>query len=206
MFHFHHRRRIAEITEGARAFVTRTFVAPAPPPPPPPPQHKPPVKPDTPGIKYSIATPPLAPEDSYDAQKVDAYISGMQKTGRYGELGSLLDKTKDLTFVEKVNRYIQSRGLRENALYKAAQMDRRLFSKVMSDAEYKPSRDTALAIAFALHLTADEAKDLLSRAGYTLSHSNKRDIVIEYFFRERVYDLQDINLVLTNLEMKCIGR
>ena len=47
---------------------------------------------------------------------------------------------------------------------------------------------------------------MLSRAGYTFSHSNKKDIIVEYFFRERIYKLDDINEVLYNLGQKIIGR
>lgn len=96
--------------------------------------------------------------------------------------------------------------MRDAEVYKAAQLDRRLFSKIMSDKDYKPAKDTAIAIAIALQLSLEEATDLLSRAGYTFSHSNKKDIIIEYFFRERIYKLDDINEVLFNLGQKIIGR
>ena len=89
---------------------------------------------------------------------------------------------------------------------KAAQMDRRLFSKMMSDRNYKPSKDTAVALVIALELSLKQANDLLSRAGYALSHSNKRDVIIEYFIRERIYNLSDINEVLYRLDQKIIGR
>jgi hypothetical protein len=61
-------------------------------------------------------------------------------------------------------------------------------------------------LSLALQLTLSEANDILSRAGYVLSHSNKRDVVIEYFFRERIYDLNDVNEILFRLEQKLIGR
>ena len=93
----------------------------------------------------------------------------------------MLEKATKLTFVEQVNEYIKNKGLRETTVYKAAQMDRRLFSKVMSDRTYKPSKDTALAMAYSLHLTLEEAEDLLDRAGYSLSNSDKRDIVMGFF-------------------------
>ena len=117
-----------------------------------------------------------------------------------------MERKKEMTFVEKVNSLILQKKVRETTVYKAAQMDRRLFSKIMSDINYKPSKDTAVAIALAFRLTLDEATDLLKRAGYTLSHSDKRDIVIEFFFRERVYDLFDANYILSEFQMKCIGR
>ena len=117
-----------------------------------------------------------------------------------------MERAKEMTFVEKVNSLILQKKVRETAVYKAAQMDRRLFSKIMSDKNYKPSKDTAVAIALAFRLTLDEATDLLKRAGYTLSHSDKRDIAIEFFFREKVYDMFEINYILSELKLKCIGR
>ena len=96
--------------------------------------------------------------------------------------------------------------MRDSDVYKAANIDRRLFSKIASDRTYKPSKDTCIALALALRLSIDDANDILSRAGYTLSHSSKRDVVIEYFFRERVYDLNDMNEVLYRLGQKPLGR
>jgi hypothetical protein len=117
-----------------------------------------------------------------------------------------LDKATNKTFVDALIAHINKKGLRDSEVYKAAQIDRRLFSKIMSDRQYKPSKDTAIAIALALRLTLGEATDMLSRAGYTFSHSNKKDIIVEYFFRERIYKLDDINEVLYNLGQKIIGR
>lgn len=117
-----------------------------------------------------------------------------------------LDNCLNLSFVEMVCRYIAEKGWRDSRVYKAAQMDRRLFSKMMSNLDYKPSKDSALALAIALELTLKQTNDLLSRAGYTLSHSDKRDVVIEYFIREGIYNLSDINEVLYRLDQKIIGR
>lgn len=117
-----------------------------------------------------------------------------------------LDDTLNLTFVDMLIRYINMRGWRDSKVYKAAQIDRRLFSKIMSDRRYKPSKDTALALAIALKLTLEQTDDLLDRAGYTLSHSDKRDVIIEYFIHERIYNLADINEVLYKLDQKIIGR
>ena len=139
-------------------------------------------------------------------RKVDASMSKARATGVYSELKPVLEKVVEQTFVDKVNEYIQKKGVPVPSVYKDEQMDRRLFSKIISDHEYKPSRDSVLAIALALHLTIEEANDLLSRAGYSFSYSSKRDIVIEYFFREQLYDINDINIVLDNLGLKGIGR
>jgi hypothetical protein len=85
-------------------------------------------------------------------------------------------------------------------------MDRRLFSKIICNDNYKPSKDTALALIFALRLSLSEAMDMLERAGYTLSHSIQRDIIIEYFIKEKVYNLNNINAFLYNMGEKIIGR
>ena len=117
-----------------------------------------------------------------------------------------LDKTINQTFVDALILYINQKGMRDSEVYKTAQIDRRLFSKIMSNREYKPAKDTVIALALALKLSLEETNDLLSRAGYILSHSNKKDVIIEYFLRERIYKLNDINEVLFNLDQKIIGR
>ena len=128
------------------------------------------------------------------------------KTGEAKSLIKELEKAKRKTFTEMLMWHIAKTGKKDSAVYNAAQMDRRLFSKIMSDRNYKPSKDTAVALVLALHLNLEQAEDLLKRAGYSLSHSNKRDIVIEYFIREEVYDLMVINDVLYKLGEKKIGR
>jgi hypothetical protein len=85
-------------------------------------------------------------------------------------------------------------------------MDRRLFSKIISNKEYKPAKDTVLALIFAMQLDLNEANDLLDRAGFTLSHSIKRDVILEYFIKEGVYNLNNINAFLFKMQEKIIGR
>ena len=145
-------------------------------------------------------------DDDYDVEAVDSAMSGEITERSSADLDALLDMAVKQSFVEKVIDIIHRQGVRDSAVYKAAQIDRRLFSKIMSDKNYKPAKDTAIAIALALRLSLAEATDLLERAGYTLSHSNKRDVVIEYFFRERIYNLSKINTVLEMLRFKLIGR
>ena len=77
---------------------------------------------------------------------------------------------------------------------------------MLCNRDYQPSKDTVLALVFALKLNLTEAKDLLERAGYTLSHSIKRDIILEYFIKEGIYNLNNINAFLYNMNEKVIGR
>lgn len=144
--------------------------------------------------------------DRFAASSVRTFLSQNTGSPSLSKMASKLDSYLDLTFVDILTRYINEKGWRDSRVYKAAQMDRRLFSKIMSDRNYKPSKDTALALVIALELSLKQANDLLSRAGYTLSHSSKRDVIIEYFIRERIYNLSDINEVLYHLDQKIIGR
>lgn len=144
--------------------------------------------------------------DSFTAASVKLFLSQNANNPKLNQLARKLDECLNLTFVDMLTRYINEKGWRDSRVYKAAQIDRRLFSKIMSDREYKPAKDTALALAIALELTLQQTNDLLDRAGYTLSHSNKRDVIIEYFIREGVHNLADINEVLYKLDQKIIGR
>ncbi len=197
MFLSSRKKRVAKLVAESRAYLSETYEPPI----------SAPVSEAESGIRYSLGSSySISEEDVFDEAFASLMISDTLQTGAYDRLRPLLASTRKQTFVDKVNWYIQKRELRVTSIYRAAQMDRRLFSKVMSDRDYSPSKDTVLAIAFALHLSVDEAKDLLERAGYSLSHSSERDIVIEYFFRSCVYDLDDINDALSEIGMKRIGR
>lgn len=145
-------------------------------------------------------------KDKYNINTVDTAIRILNSTNSPNKALSVLEANTNISFVDKMLDYIKIKQLRDSEVYKAAQIDRRLFSKIASDRAYKPAKDTCIALSFALRLTLCEANDLLSRAGYALSHSSKRDIIIEYFFKERIYNLNDINEVLFSLEQKMIGR
>ena len=168
-----------------------------------------------------------APLDKKIAEEIKAYIEECTSEGErlcnelfeapklcampepfavYGarSLEEELDDAEE-SFAEALFRWIDERGMSDAECYKKAHVDRKTFSKIRTKKDYKPAKTTAAAFAVALELPLDEAKNLIEKAGYSLTHSNKFDIILEYFIKNGKYDIFEINEALYAFGEKILG-
>lgn len=108
------------------------------------------------------------------------------------DFDKIFERNKGETFSEMMTRLVEESGEKNSAVYNRAQIDRQLFSRIKKNKDYQPSKDTAVALALALKLKFDKAKDFLASAGYTLTKS-KRDLIISFFIENELFDTNLLN-------------
>jgi hypothetical protein len=138
----------------------------------------------------AIAAPILAEEEfnSAKGQSLEEYMKQM-----------------DRSFQEMLFDLIDESGMSDVECYKKANVDKRTFSKIKSNKDYKPSKQTAIAFAISLQLDMDETQELLATAGFTLSRSKTFDKIIRYFIHNRNYNIFEINEALFEFDQTLLG-
>ena len=129
--------------------------------------------------------------------------SSYEITSKMPNLDGMLNNL-DRGFSETLLDLIDRTGKKDSEIYKKANVDRKLFSKIRNNADYRPSKTTAIAFAIALELSMDETDDLLARAGIALSQSNKFDVIVRYFIENKKYDIFELNSVLFEFDQPLI--
>ena len=124
-------------------------------------------------------------------------VSGMS-------LDEILERSGD-TFQQKLFKLIKESGMDDVTVYKKANIDRKVFSRIRCKKVYKPTKKTAVAFAIALQLDMPAMLDLLSRAEIAFSPSSKFDLIITYFVTNKVYDIYEINTALFKYGQPILG-
>ena len=120
----------------------------------------------------------------------------------------LHDMLEDIapSFSEKVLSLLSQREGKYSEIYNEVGMSRQLFNKIITNKNYFPKKNTAIQIAVGLHLNYEQTQELLSSAGYMLSHSDKRDVILEYFLKQPNYQIDNIDTVMFSEGLACVGK
>lgn len=166
------------------------------------------LEPDYDAMRYNE---PLDSYDvSYDACEAEPIMARPNMAAASSSLASSKSLEEaisavDESFTQSLLRIIDNKGLKDSFVYKKANVDRKLFSKIRSDVHYRPKKNTALALAIALELSLEETEALIRKAGYAISPSNVGDVIVKYFIENRKYNVNEINMVLFSYDMPILG-
>ena len=121
-------------------------------------------------------------------------------------INNFINNNKDEdTFQTKLFKLIDDRNLKDSDVYNKANIDRRLFSKIRSDKDYHPSKETIILFGLALELNEFEIEDLLKSASYSLPMNTTYDLVIRFCFKEHIYNIQKVNEFLYDYNCKLLS-
>ena len=113
----------------------------------------------------------------------------------YGLINESINPTDDI-LQEKIRKTILSKNLDEVTIYKKADVDRKLFSKIRTQPDYHPNKNTLVKLCLAMNLETSETEDLLSTAGYSLSRRMRSDLILRYCFTHHIFDVITVNQIL----------
>jgi hypothetical protein len=123
------------------------------------------------------------------------------------DLSGYIDIEKNRnTFSTLLDKYREEKDIDPIELYEKACIDRRLYSKIMGERHYRPSKNTAISLGLALHLTTEEMDKLLKAAGFILSKSSITDLTVMYCLESRIYSISDINALLISIGQRVLNK
>jgi hypothetical protein len=139
------------------------------------------------------------------------YVCAKAKPESFSKVSNLMsgfikEKRDYETFAFSVDKLRKEKRLSPAELYKAAWIDKRLYSKIMTTVNYRPAKNTAISFGLALKLNADEFADFLRNAGFALSDSSIFDLVIRFCLERGIYDLHDVNALLLQADQKTLAK
>lgn len=136
-----------------------------------------------------------SPNESMDIDSVMESISPL-------DIEIFINNKRQPTLQDVLFGFIDKKGSTDAVIYKKAGIDRRHFSKIRSNPEYRPGKNTVVALALALELDKKETDKLLSSAGYSLSDSDTSDLIIQFCIEKKIYNILQVNHALDYFSMK----
>ena len=143
----------------------------------------------------------LKNEFQYENQNISFDIKG--QTPDYGTINDYITPSEDI-LQEKIRKTILAKNLDEVDIYKKADVDRKLFSKIRTQPDYHPNKNTLLKLCLAMNLNTDETENLLKSAGYSLSKSLRSNLILRYCFGHHIFDVITVNQILDHYGEKVI--
>ena len=127
------------------------------------------------------------------AMRMDEECADMSFAGAASINTFIEDNKDDNKFQKLLFKLIDERNLKDSDVYNKVNVDRRLFSKIRSNEDYHPSKETIIALGLSLELSIDELLELLESASYSLPKNNKYDLIIRFCFQEHIYNIDTVN-------------
>ena len=150
-----------------------------------------------------IETDYSASESSYDFERsFSSRKMAMPAMGAAPNPSWIHEQELKPSFYDLIIKYADKLGIKDSDLYKSAYVDRRLFSKIRSDSNYHPSKDTIILLGLSLELNENEIEELLNSASYSLPKNNYYDLIIRFCFIEKIYKIKDVNDLLMSYNCK----
>lgn len=118
------------------------------------------------------------------------------------EIEDFIKNKRKPLFNQVLFSFIDRTGASDPDIYNKAGIDRKLFSKIRTNANYRPSKNTIVALALALELNKQDTDKLLSSAGYSLSDSDTYDLVLQFCLEKKIYNIHDVNQALEHFSLK----
>ena len=100
---------------------------------------------------------------------------------------------QECSFSAYLRDLLTESGCKASVVYKRAEISKQLFSRIINNEDYQPSKSTVIQRALGMQLDLPQTQKLLEKAGYMLTRNNKTDLAVRYFIERRIFNITLIN-------------
>lgn len=143
-----------------------------------------------------LATEEMVPMQGLQRIAGSKDISMSREIARIDVDAFITQSTETLNFQNTLQKLIAERHLENATVYTKALIDRKFFSKIISNKDYVPKKMTVMALGLALELQLEEYESFLASAGYAFMPSSKFDVIIKYCVMNGIFNLVEVDMIL----------